>query len=488
MEPTDEQKKAIELFQTGESLVIEAGAGTGKTSTLEMMADVSGGIGQYTAFNKAICDDASKRFPPSVKCNTAHSLAFRSVGHKYKGRLGAPRMRSEDIASLLGIYPFRVETGEGRSKRLAAGFLASWVMRGIENFCQSADEFPSAKHFPKIDGIDFPDVSGKRTFRNNALVRNEFEGKLLEAWKDLCKTDNGNFPFRHSHYLKMFERSGPFVDAEFILFDEAQDASPVMRSIVEQQDHAQLVYVGDSQQAIYGWTGAVNALANVGVKNRAFLTQSFRFGQPVADLANSILDMLDAELRLSGSPDVESKVAPLSAPDVHLTRTNALAVQTVILELAAHRRPHIVGGASDVISFTKSAWALMSGKPAYHPDLACFDNWGEVLEYVEGDQLGDELKLLVSLINQFGCSQILDALENTVTERQADVIVSTAHKAKGREWSTVKLSHDFPAIVVTEDGVDPSDMEELRLLYVACTRARHVVDPYNTWLFGSQKM
>ena len=48
-----------------------------------------------------------------------------------------------------------------------------------------------------------------------------------------------------------------------MLFDEAQDANPVIAAIVAAQEHAQLVYVGDSQQQIYEFTGARNAIENI---------------------------------------------------------------------------------------------------------------------------------------------------------------------------------------------------------------------------------
>jgi hypothetical protein len=37
MTPTDEQLAIIDAYRTGRNLVIEAGAGTGKTSTLKML-------------------------------------------------------------------------------------------------------------------------------------------------------------------------------------------------------------------------------------------------------------------------------------------------------------------------------------------------------------------------------------------------------------------------------------------------------------------
>lgn len=43
-------------------------------------------------------------------------------------------------------------------------------------------------------------------------------------------------------------------------------------------------------------------------------------------------------------------------------------------------------------------------------------------------------------------------------------------QAKGREWGSVQLADDFP---------DHLDEEELRLLYVACTRAKLELDLTN---------
>jgi superfamily II DNA/RNA helicase len=59
VDPTPEQATAIELFLTGESLAIEAGAGTGKTSTLVMLAKSAGNNrqGQYVAFNRALVEE-----------------------------------------------------------------------------------------------------------------------------------------------------------------------------------------------------------------------------------------------------------------------------------------------------------------------------------------------------------------------------------------------------------------------------------------------
>lgn len=470
--PTAEQLRALELFATGQSLAIEAGAGTGKTSTLKLLAESTKRRGQYIAFNKAIVDESKEKFPTSVACNTAHSLAFRAVGKKYGDRLRhSQRMRSIDIARRLGIDPLVVTDYAGQKKSLSPSFLGGLAMKGLVRFCQSADEIPTFRHSPFVEGLDAP---GTGRGEVNRYVGKWIEDAMRKAWQDAINIE-GSLPYRHDYYLKQWQLESPVIYADYILFDEAQDANPVMVAIVSAQTHAQLVFVGDSQQQIYTFTGAVNALASVPAEQRAFLTQSFRFGPAVAEMANDVLDRLDAELRITGTDQIASVVAPVAQPDVVLTRTNAAAVRNLFSGMTAGIKVHLVGGGSDIISFARAAQRLMDGQRVDHPELACFESWGEVLEYVAQDEQGGDLRLLVSLIQEFTPGRIIEALERMPREQDADLIVSTAHKSKGREWASVQLGDDFPA--------EPQG-EELRLLYVAITRARRELDITGVAMFN----
>jgi hypothetical protein len=475
--PTAEQQLALDAFTSGQSLVIEAGAGTGKTATLKLLAESTGRRGQYVAFNKAIVVEAGEKMPSTVTCSTAHSLAYRAVGHRYGGRLrSSARMKSNELARLLRVDPVVVRVGD-ITKALPAAFLAGLVLRGVTNFCQSADAEPTRRHLPYLDGIDLPTDDGARTYANNDLVRDALVEPLRRAWADLSDV-NGSLPFKHDHYLKLWQLSDPRIAADYIMLDEAQDANPVIAAVIAAQSHAQLVYVGDSQQQIYEFTGAVNALAKMQSDHRTFLTQSFRFGPAIADVANSVLRQIDgAELRLTGTDTILSSVGPLAEPDAVLCRTNAAAVTTVLHEQARNRKPHLVGGGTEVVSFARAAADLQNGRSTFHPELACFDSWTEVQTYVETDQLGGELRLLVKLVDDFGTDTILEALDRMPTERNADVIVSTAHKSKGREWNTVQLCGDFnPPQPKPGEPERELDAAELRLLYVAVTRARRELD------------
>ncbi|MFM8409053.1 MAG: 3'-5' exonuclease, partial [Alphaproteobacteria bacterium] len=268
-----------------------------------------------------------------------------------------------------------------------------------------------------------------------------------------------------------------------------QDADPVMLDVVQSQASAQQIFVGDRHQAIYEWRGAVNAMRDVQVEDRRWLTMSFRFGPAIAERANEYLEAIHAERFVRGHPGVASTVGPIPDPDAVLVRTNATAVATAIEALDRGKRPALLGGGEDVKNFAIAARQLMARRPTTHPDLSCFDDWGQVQHFVENEEEGSDIAMLVRLVDAWGPDTIIDVVDRCVDERGADLLVSTAHKAKGREWPKVRLAADFPALREDDDAGDeegkgagkpPPTPEEIRLAYVAVTRAKlrlEVVEP-----------
>lgn len=769
--PTPEQECALDLFSSGANVAITAGAGTGKTTTLEALARSTKRSGRYLAFNRAIVNDAGKRMPHTCSAQTIHQAAMGAVGHQFRHRLDAPRQSSETIARRLGLGPLnlRVDTAGGTiNKVLTAGTLASIAMEAVNEFCKSADPEPTVWHVGFIDGIDMPTEDGRRTYANNNIVRAHIADAITAIWQDACDP-NGTLRYNHDRYLKLWELSNPVVGADYLMCDEAQDVSKVMLSIFLQQQHAQMVFVGDPQQcqptgtmvtvvdsyrrgnghsgsqplnwrqvpieevmpgdlvpsfgmaksflrrsgsevlktahrtyrgdlidvevaghrssytpnhrcvvrldaafddkyvvylmrrggdyrigkttgsyasqdrqfglpmrmlaegadagwvlsvhdseaealeaeqmaawthgvptltfaagrgrsqpmldrlwsklgsneadaracllahsrlidhplvvkgaslwrrrsrtiaacnlvdgmqmlpvtgaldaegkqitakrwapitvsrswyegdvyslevakdetyvadgivthnSIYGWLGNVDAMDELPGAFNTQLSKSFRFGPEIARVANGILDVLGADLRLTGHDPIRSQLRKLERPDAILCRSNAHAIENVMTHLDKGLAVHLVGEGKEIIRFAKGAIRLQAGQTTDHPELACFGTWGEVQDYVSLDAQGGELKLLVELIDKFGAQVIIDALEHMPKEEDADLIVSTAHKSKGREWDHVQLGDDFP-----EPDEDGWQAEELRLLYVAATRGRLALDVGNVPYF-----
>jgi superfamily I DNA/RNA helicase len=354
-----------------------------------------------------------------------------------------------------------VFSGDVETIELPSVLVAGVAKRTVDEFCRTADRSIGRRHVPFQRGLDAPNK-----YDNNRALADMVVPLAEQMWRDLYSID-GRHRFEHNHYLKIWQLEGPRIQADYILFDESQDANSLMLAIVEAQDHAQKIWVGDSNQSIYEWNGAVDALKSVEVSNRAVLSQSFRFGPEIAAAANLVLDRLGAGVQITGSGK-PGRVGFVDAPDVLLGRTNAEVVARALLEMAGGRRVCLQGGAKEIIWFAESAMMLMGGGRASHPDLACFGSWDAVLRYVQEDENGADLATLVRIVEQFGAQGIIEGLSASVSAANADVTVSTAHKAKGAEWGSVTLLGDFP-------DQDPGPAE-LRLMYVAATRAKNELD------------
>lgn len=462
--PTGEQQAAIDAFATGGTVVIEAGAGTGKTSTLRLLAAARPRArGLYVAYNKAIQVEAERSFGRNVEARTAHSLAYRAFGAPMRHRLNGPRVTSRDAATILRAPSVPL----GGDVVVAPAAVASMALRTVAGFCHSADPAITARHFPRPEAPEGTDMAGL-----SATV----VAVARRAWADLTST-SGRLKPSHDVYLKLWQLSRPRLRYDFVLFDEAQDADPAVADVIVGQD-AQLVAVGDSAQAIYGWRGATDFLERVPADHRVALTQSWRFGPAVAEEANLWLGVLDARLRLQGSPHRVSTLGPVEVPDAVLCRTNAGCVAEVMAAQDDGRPVALVGGGEDMIGLAEASKRLRAGQPAGHPELVAFKDWVDVAEYVENDPGGSDLAVAVKLIDVHGPEGIIAAIRGCVPETAADLAVSTAHKAKGREWGQVLVAGDFrePKPDPVTGVVGPIPAAEAMLAYVTVTRAMGRLD------------
>ncbi|WP_315903476.1 UvrD-helicase domain-containing protein [Streptomyces violarus] len=460
--PTQEQQSARELFASGRDLALVAGAGTGKTSTLILMGSATRRRGLYVAFNRSIADDARGRFGPNVECRTAHSLAFQAVGHHYRERLNnSARIPARHTAQMLGI----TRDLDVNSRRIKVNHQARLVMGMIRRFCYTTDRQVMARHMEWVNGLD----DQAQEFLARTLLP-----YAHRAWQDICSL-SGKLRFEHDHYMKLWAMTEPGLPADFVLLDEAQDTNPVLEEVFLAQE-AQRICVGDPAQQIYGWRSARDVMTGFPA-DHLHLTQSFRFGPAIATVANRWLRHAESEMQLTGHGPSSSRIDKLAHPDAVLCRGNADAMQEVLAFLELGVPVALTGGGSALQRIANAAMELKAGKRTSHPELFLFSSWGEVQEYAEQDKAAQDLKAIVQLVDTYGPDQIISAVDRLSPEQDAKVTVSTAHKAKGREWTSVRIGKGFMAPSVDDDGLQRSlNSSEARLIYVAVTRARHELD------------
>ncbi|BDH10476.1 UvrD-helicase domain-containing protein [Streptomyces hygroscopicus] len=471
--PTPQQQAVIDAVAEGKNVSVQALAGTGKTSTMLMVAErhLDRRIA-YVAFNRSIADEANAKFGSNVTARTSHSFALqdlRNTPYRHKVSIAGPRnsgaRRPKDIASALRISA-PIKAGD---TTLEPEDIAKLVMGAVRRFRQSADPELGRRHL----GEKWGRGAAGRTLLQYAR----------RAWEDIADPHSNKIIFDHDDYLKIWALSNPRLNYDMIIFDEAQDINEVLKEVIQDQP-TQTIVVGDSNQAIYEFRGAVDALKDWPADVVLPLTQSWRFGPAVAAVGNQHLQLLGSDLVLEGNPALDTSLGPVAEPDAILTRTNVGAIGAVFAGFDAGKRVALVGGGRDIEEIARAARDLQQGRRTKHPELSEFGSWHEVREYAETDEDAKSLQMFVRLVDRYTPQGLLDMIRDLVPEdsgseeTRPQLVVSTAHKAKGREWDRVQIWGDFPQPKEdTQTGeLQLPSHEELRLAYVTATRARERLD------------
>ncbi|HHM8127008.1 TPA: 3'-5' exonuclease [Pseudomonas aeruginosa] len=459
MKSTPEQLPVIQY--KGNHLVVKAYAGCGKTTTLVAYALEHSHLRiLYLAYNRAIRDEGSEKFPKNVVCKTSHQLAWPQFGRLYQHKLG--NIRLTDAADLL-------ETRKWKDVQNALAVLNAYLT--------SADDEISLAH--AISGLDEETLASSTDGELTSLVYSA--GRLWEAMID---PEHG-FPCQHDAYLKLYQLSKPKLPYDVILFDEAQDSNPVTAALVAGQT-ARKIFVGDKWQQIYRWRGAENALDEQIEKgaDALFLTNSFRFGPMIAGVANAILRQQGETRPLVGYGPRDKVVTSLPYGVDRHTVLNRTVVGVIMTAIDAVQAGHMVywnGGIEAYqISDLEDVHHL---KECRHSEirnkrmLGKFGSFGSFAEAAE-ESKDPEMNRMIRIIKEHNdIPKLVAALRRNCTDdpAEADIIVSTCHRAKGLEWDVVRLEEDFPDVFDEEKITPEQRVDEFNLLYVAVTRAKKVL-------------
>ena len=263
-----------------------------------------------------------------------------------------------------------------------------------------------------------------------------------------------------------------------------------MVDIVRMFKRSSVIWVGDPFQQIYEWRGAVDALRQI--EGEALpLSQSFRFGEPVAAAALAMLRHHPRPPRvpLRGNPSQSSIVQvgreEADRPHAILARGRA-GLMEAAFAAAKSAKIHVVGGVSEVKAVMESACALYEGNldRITTASVARFAQWKSLTDYVEMAK-DREMAFVARQVERRGpegVRRMLARIATAQTEAEhADVTLSTVHRAKGLEWGCVQLMDDILGCEEIEQKLfkdpqpkSPEDLaSEMHVSYVAVTRAMH---------------
>jgi F-box protein, helicase, 18 len=484
LKPVLSEEQLAIINSTGD-IRINAVAGSGKTTTIIEYAAARpyGSRILYLAFNKSVKLEAARKFEArglqNVKVETAHSLAYKYTVPRYGYNVRAQSYKTHEIADLLEL--------KGNGEKHIEYVIANHINKFMTYFCNSDKS--------KVQDLNYLDIvsdSKAKKFVKSFYPHIEDGTRLL-----LAKMDKGEIEIIHDFYLKKFQLSAPSLPYDYILFDEAQDASGAMLDVFLRQKAIKVI-VGDIHQQIYAWRHAVNSLA-VADFNTFRLSASFRFSQDIANLASDILSWKNHLFELAPVVITGKGTDAKGESKATIARTNLGLLLKAIEYITDNRKVKHIYFEGNINSYTYAddGASLYDVLNLYNNDsdrirdklIKSMKDLDELEEYIEKTE-DVQLAMMSEIVKEYGNEiyGIIKSLKDLHTgdedRDKAEMIFSTVHRAKGMEYDSVYLVNDF----VTEEKLEklkagPRDKEEplnitkwneeINLLYVAVTRTKN---------------
>ena len=476
-ELTYEQTSIIE--SSARRKVIEAYAGTGKSFVLQHEAkQYPKERILYLVYGRKAKEEAEGFFYgiENVDIKTIHGFAYGLSKRQWTpDQYGNSIFNYFKFFDTVELHDYKYELST-----ILAEFL-NFYLNNI--FKDISDEEHISAYIAEISGYLYVDIFLK--YQDVLVIKAK---KVLEEW------ENGKRSCPHDFYLKKMSDSETFVRAlhkyDRVLVDEAQDLSAVMLNPLTKFSN-NLTIVGDSFQSIYGFRYAINALRELEHDQRFHLSQTFRFGNAIANFVNEYMQfMFNTSVDLQGNPVKKGAVQTayfesgrgLVESCAVLSRTNYLLFENAI-ECSEMKVPFIFE--RDVSGMMEKLGEVLKLYCDEKPDdafIASFPTYKRLRDYVE--KVGDNvLKGCIRLVDkyQYELPDFIKKIKKTlyISRNNSDsLIFSTIHSAKGKEYPSVYVTENTFQEVEKSIRNDTLGDEESRILYVALTRAsQHLYIP-----------
>lgn len=430
---TDEQKAVIKC--TDPLIVVNACAGSGKTATLLgiMKANPNKKI-LYIVFNTSMREEASEKVKKygfrHVDIKTSHGLAYKHFG------------KMNDIGNISYLHVAEAFSwGDSPQRRGYLRIIYSYYKKYLQSSFLSIKEY--------CDEIKVEIIPKLRTYIKNATIE-EAQKNLEKIW---IAMETGQIKMTHDYYLKYFALSDKVEKTyDIVLLDEAQDTNEIMLNIMGTKfPSARKIIVGDHNQAIYAWRGAINAMeffSKMDGATRLSLTNSFRVGENTASLANFVVnskrDLLSNMKGLNSNQNL-AKTVTREKTFTYLARTNATLFEYGVNNMS--KKLYFNNNVS--FKILEEVYALYKGnmRAIEDPRLKLFSSFDSLKFHVEEDGVEEaEIKIAVNVVDKYKDETIIHLNElkkNLASKESCDVILSTVHASKGLEYESVVLADDF---------------------------------------------
>lgn len=502
---TPEQQAIINAAKRGESLLVNAGAGAAKTTTLKMLNDhMTGKKVLAVAFNKRIADDLQAALPGAT-VKTLNSLGHGAWSTQRGKRLELDKQKLSRITTQV-----MKETGQKYAEE-AWGYV-----RNFTRILRNNGYVPQIPGMmPYFKGIEDPEELLPEFAITEGWDENLLSGDELIDLAEQCLIQStregfaGVIDFDDQIYLTTtyFCKYPQF---DIILVDESQDLSPQNHRQLLMCNPKQLIAVGDPRQAIYAFRGAdANSMSSLkklmweklGLELMSYpLDTSFRC--PKAVVARQQIHYPGFRAAISNAEgEVKTltlwSVASIPTESTAIICRNNAPLVALAFVLIRNKRgftfygqdmsKNLKGLIKKVAGFTGKTLSGRDRAMQTSDILKKLEMWYAIERAKLEDQ--NRKELVSGLTDKKECARIvlsqgqtlgeaMDLCDSIFDAAQGDLVLTSGHRSKGFEWKHVFHLDYFriPSKYAREQqaaGYPNAIVQENNLRYVIETRAKY---------------
>lgn len=498
--PSDEQQTFFDFVTTGTGNgVLEARAGTGKTTTLVQACKLMDGKVFFGAYNSKIAKEIRERVRhlTNVYAKTFHSAGFSALQYRFphmkdKAFSPNPHKIADIVEAQLAQMDYMQKTFYEPLAPAIVDIVSMAKQRGIGPI------FPDTEQTWRdmIDHFDLLDKAPDGTDEEPETVR-----KLIVASRKVLQRSVANMDvidFDDMVYMPLVLNLR-MLKHEWVLIDEAQDTNPTRRALAERllAPGGRLVAVGDPYQAIYGFSGADNdSLDQITRRFNAKvmpLTTTYRCPKAVVKTANQwVPDIRAHETAPEGSVQdlpYDDIMATAKPGDAILCRYNKYLVGTCFRFIRAGVPARIEGRAigQNLVQLCKKwkttkldtlAARVASWKTR---EMGKAQAKKQETKATEIEDRAETVFVLIDRAKEQGLTtveqlaqMIMSLFDDSVVDRKDMITLCSAHRSKGLEWHRVFILGLYE-LMGRECKQDWQTQQELNLQYVAVTRSQDML-------------
>jgi len=261
----------------GRNLMLEADAGTGKSSTIQEATKLIPDKVLYLAYNTHIADDYRPKAQPNTEVRTTHSHGFKAILSTIKYGQGKEVTLDEYKVNDLVKYMLTtqyLEVGEENTKllrtivpKLVSHLKSTLMPMSKESVEFLVDKFQLEDYYILLENNNekiYKSDNGTEYVIDSELVTNMCTKIIKICFRAFLPNESCSIDYDDQFWLPIVRPDIRIKKYPWVIVDEAQDLNPaqiklVMMSVTQNPDESQkgtIIVVGDPHQSIYSFRGA----------------------------------------------------------------------------------------------------------------------------------------------------------------------------------------------------------------------------------------